>query len=84
MKPTFLSKATHRRLLKKKKYLSDRKLFHYEIQRVGQVLVDNDYPLYIVDSIIKNLLDKHVEGDLAESESDKIKLHVSLDPVVIP
>ena len=43
------------------------------LQTVKPTLVDNDYPLYKVDSIIINLLDKHVEINLAESESDKKK-----------
>ena len=41
--------------------------------------MDNDYPLYLVDSIIKNILDYHVEGHPAESETDNVKLHVNLD-----
>ena len=35
------------------KYYSNWKLFDFEIQRIRQVIVDNDYPLYIVDSIVK-------------------------------
>ena len=29
--------------------------------------------------VIKNILDKHAEGDVAENETDNVKLHVNLD-----
>ena len=43
------------------------------------MLVDNGCSLYIFDSTLKDILDKHVEGDLAENQTDKAKLQVNLD-----
>ena len=61
------------------KFSSDWKLFHFEIQRTRQVLVDTNNTLYIVDSIIENVMDKDVDGDLVESEAVNVKLYVNSD-----
>ena len=53
--------------------------FSVKYRKIRQALVDNDYPLHKVYSITKNILDERAEGDLAENEIEKVKLHVHLD-----
>ena len=47
------------------------------VYKDGGGFLDNDCPLYRVDSILENILNRHVEGDLAENESDIIKVPVN-------
>ena len=62
------------------KYSSSWKAFDSEIKRIRQTLVNNDYPLYIVDSIIKTQLDNKINPKEAQEDVCKqVKFYVNLD-----
>ena len=61
------------------KYFSIWKLFRSVIQRFQKALVNKNHPLFEVDSIIKNTLDRHVGEPATQVKTTRSKTAVQIE-----
>ena len=59
---------------------SDRYIFFYEVQKIKQLLTNNNFPIHVINKTIENFLNdelayKNVSGNLNTEQDDSIKLY---------